>query len=183
FDWDVDITFVVRLRQKLSDSVATNLAIIASKFVHIHTDEFSSQLRVHVARIGKRMPHRVIPVRQPVVDAFANYFAQISTDRRRNILAHDISTKGQWQPGLLLPPLAKVDDFLKSRFLVGELSLVNDQPNVCLPCAHRVENLIEWHNDVIELPKKKLQREKCAGHRAGHSDFLPCQEFARGGVS
>src|SRR6266550_4555565 len=126
FDWNVDETFVVRLLQKSPDSVAAHFAIIASKFIHIHADEFPSQLRVHVARIRKRMPHRFLAVRQPVVDAFANNFAQIFPDGGRNILAHDISTKGEWQSGLLFPPLSKIDDFLKSRFLIGELSLVND---------------------------------------------------------
>ena len=53
FHWNVEVTFVVRLLEKSPDSGATNFAIIASKFVHIHTDEFPGQLRVHVARIGK----------------------------------------------------------------------------------------------------------------------------------
>jgi hypothetical protein len=37
-----DVTFVVRLRQKSADSSASNFAIIASKFIHIHADEFPS---------------------------------------------------------------------------------------------------------------------------------------------
>src|SRR6266550_7091036 len=148
FDWNVCVTFVVRLRQKSPDSVATNFAIIASKFIHIHADEFHSQLRVHVARTRKRMPHRLLSVRQTVVDTFANDFAEIVAYRLWNILAHDISAKGQWQSGLLFPPLAKIDDFLKSRFLIGELSLVNDQPNVRSPGADRIENLVERHDNV-----------------------------------
>src|SRR5262249_15644259 len=118
--------------------------------------EFPGQLRVHVARIGKRMPHRLLAVSQAVVDAFANNFAQISTDRRGNIHAHDISTKGHWQSGLLFPPLAKIDDFLKSRFLIGELSLVNDQSEVHSPGADRVENLIERHYNIIEFAEEEL---------------------------
>ena len=102
------------------------------------------------------MPHRLLSVRQTVVDTFANDFAKIVAYRLWNILAHDISAKRQRQSGLLFPPLAKIDHFLKSRFLIGELSLVNDQPNIRSPGADRVENLVERHYNAVELPKKKL---------------------------
>src|SRR5438105_15849144 len=104
----------MRLRQKLADSVAANFAIIASKLIHVHTDEFPSLVNIHVSRVRKRMPHRFIPVCQTVIDAFANNFAELTTDRRWNILAHDISAERQRQTSLLFPPLAKIDDFFEA---------------------------------------------------------------------
>src|SRR4029453_4523809 len=68
FDRGVGVTFVMRLRQKSPDSVASNFAIIASKFIHVHADKFPGELRVHVARVGKRMSHRLLPMGQTVVD-------------------------------------------------------------------------------------------------------------------
>ena len=53
------------------------------------------------------------PVRQTVVDAFANNFVEISTDRWRNIFAHDIPAKRQRQSSLFFPPLSKIDNFLE----------------------------------------------------------------------
>jgi hypothetical protein len=38
----LDVAFVMRFRQKSSDSIAAHFAIIASKFVHIHADELPS---------------------------------------------------------------------------------------------------------------------------------------------
>src|SRR4030095_6675994 len=113
FDRGVGVTFVMRLRQKSPDSVASNFAIIASKFIHIHADKFPGEFRVHVARVGKRMSHRLLPMGQTVVDAFANDFAEIVACRLWNIFAHDISAKGQWQSGLFFPPFSKIDNFLE----------------------------------------------------------------------
>ncbi len=42
---------------------------------------------------------------------------------------------------------------------------------------YRVKDLIERHDNVIELAEKKLKRKKCAGHLTGHSDFFADQKF------
>src|SRR6266487_3800204 len=126
FDWNIDVAFVVRLRQKFADSGASNFTIVASKFVHVHADEFAGEFCVHAARIGKRMAHCLVSMCQTVIDAFANNFAQIAPDGWRNIFAHDIAAKRQRQTSLLLPPLAKIYNLLKTGLRISELALVND---------------------------------------------------------
>src|SRR4029077_15486693 len=126
FDWNVDADFVIRLRQKFADSGSSHFTIVASKFIHIHTDEFAGELTAHAARVGKRMSHRLVSMCQTVIDAFANNFAEIAAHCWRNIFAHNIATKRQRQAGFALPPLAKIDNLLKTGLRISELPLVND---------------------------------------------------------
>src|SRR2546422_10385392 len=88
FDWNVDVAFITRGSQKFADSRASSLTVIASKFIHIHADEFTSEFRVHIARVGKRMAQRLVSMRQAVIDAFANNFTEIVPDCQRDIFAH-----------------------------------------------------------------------------------------------
>src|SRR6266481_5102750 len=124
FDRSVDVTFLVRVSEKPTDGRASGLTVIPSEFIYVHADEFTGELRVHVARVSERIGHRFIPMRQTVIDALANNVAEIATDRWRNIFAHYVSTQRQWQSGLPFPPFAKVDDLLKTGSGVGELPLV-----------------------------------------------------------
>src|SRR5215216_6758390 len=55
FDRRGDVFLVVTVSQKFADRCASNLAIIARKFVHVHTDELTGELRVHVSRICERV--------------------------------------------------------------------------------------------------------------------------------
>ena len=53
FDWNVDVAVVARFSQKFADGSASELPIIACKFVHIHADEFTGEFPAHAARVGK----------------------------------------------------------------------------------------------------------------------------------
>jgi len=53
FDWNVDAAVVARFSQKFADGSASELPIIACKFVHIHADEFTGEFSAHAARVGK----------------------------------------------------------------------------------------------------------------------------------
>src|SRR5438445_534887 len=125
-DCIVDVAFITRGSQKFVDSRASSLTVIASKFIHIHADEFTSEFRVHIARVGKRMAQRLVSMRQAVIDAFANNFTEIVPDCQRDIFAHHIATQGQWQASFALPPRSEIDNLLKTGLRVGELPLVND---------------------------------------------------------
>ena len=90
--------------------------------------------------------------------------------RRRDVFAQDITTERQGQTGLALPPFSQIEDLGESRSAVGELALVNDQARRGCPAFHRLEDLIEWDNDVIESAEIELQREVCARHPARDCD-------------
>src|SRR5438128_5430432 len=135
----------MRVSQKSPDGSASELAIIASKLIHIHSNELTGELRVHVTRVGKRMTHCLVSMRQAIIDAFANNFAEIMADRCRDIFAHHISTKRQWQASLSLPPFAEIEDLLKTRSRIGELSLVHDQTRVSAAAFDCTEHLVYWN--------------------------------------
>ena len=80
------------------------------------------------------------------------------SDRLRNIFTQDIAAQRQRQTGFAFPPLAKIDNLLKTRMRIGQLSFVNDQTRIGAPVFHGVENLIELNDNVFEIPQIKLQR-------------------------
>jgi hypothetical protein len=52
-NWHGDIPFVVRRCQKFADSRASTVTVVASKFIHVHANEFSGELRACAASVGK----------------------------------------------------------------------------------------------------------------------------------
>ena len=71
---------------------------------------------------------------QAVFDALLEQPLDVADRLRAQILAHRVRAQRQRQAGLLLPPVAQVDDQLQILVAVGELAFVNDQPGVdCLP--------------------------------------------------
>src|SRR2546423_963390 len=85
FNWNIDVAFAVCVSQKFVDGSAPNLTVVASKFIHVHTDEFTGEIRAHAPRVCKRMAHYLVAVRQAEIDAFANNFTDIVPDRCGNI--------------------------------------------------------------------------------------------------
>ena len=83
----------MRVTQEFVDSGASSLAVIAGKFVHIHADEFAGEVRVHIARKRKRMPHSLLAMGEAEVDAFADNLKQIVLHCWRNIFAQHIAAK------------------------------------------------------------------------------------------
>src|SRR5207247_9161947 len=102
--------------EKVAYSRASILPVIPSKFIYVHTDEFTGELRAHAAGVGKRMTHRLISMGQTVIDAFANNFAEIMPDCWGDIFAHHIANQGQRQASFTLPPAPEIDNLLKPSF-------------------------------------------------------------------
>src|SRR5205823_13552410 len=107
-------------------SRASTVTVVSINFIHILANEFSGELRAHIARVSERMTHGLVSMRQTVINALANNAAEIAEDCGRNVFTHDISTKRQWQAGFAFPPLAKIDNLFKTGLLICELSFVND---------------------------------------------------------
>src|SRR5262245_12691322 len=170
-----ETSLLVCVTQKFSNSCASDVAIIASKFVHVHADELAGELRVHVTRVGERISDRFVPMRKTVVDAFPDDPAEVASHRWRNILAHHVPSQGQWQPGLVLPPFTKIDDLLKTGPRVCELTFVNDQTGVRTAVFYGIEDLVERNNDEFEFAEEKLKSKKRAGHRAWDSNRSAAQ--------
>ena len=48
--------------QKLANRCAPDLAVIPSKFIHVHADKFAGELRVHVACVCQRISDGFVPM-------------------------------------------------------------------------------------------------------------------------
>src|SRR5437588_11519487 len=118
------------------------------------------------------MPHRFLAMGQAVIDAFADDREQVVLHWKRDVFAQNVSAQRQWQARLALPPFAEVDDLCESRALVSELALVNDQARIGFTAFHGLEDLIERHDDVLEVTEIELKREKRAGHCPRHCNAL-----------
>src|SRR6476646_8696967 len=91
FDWNVEIALVASVSQKLADRCASSLAVVAGKFIHVHSDKLTGQLRVHVACVCERISDGFVPMCETIVDAFANDLAEVTADWWRDIFAHYVS--------------------------------------------------------------------------------------------
>ena len=96
-------------------------------------------------------------MRQAVIDALAH---DLRADRvalaAGCLCARHCRRAASGRPVSLFPPFAQIDNFGEARVGVGELTLVNDQARRGLPAFHRVEDLIERHDDVIESRRDKV---------------------------
>ena len=110
------------------------------------------------------MPDGFFAVRQPVVDALAHDREQVALHIRRNVFSQNISAERQRQTRLALPPFAEVHDFREPCPGISELAFVNDKPRIRFAAFHRIEDLIERHDDVFEVTEVKLEREIRARH-------------------
>src|SRR5437879_3318374 len=96
---------------------------------------------------------------QTEVDAFEHDLAKIMSNIRRDVFANNVSAERQWQSSFLFPPLAKIDNLLKTGLCVGQLAFMNNQARLRLSPVHGLEDLIKRSNDIFEIAEIKLQRQ------------------------
>src|SRR6266487_3402391 len=123
------------------------------------------------------MAHRFIPMRQTELDTFPDNLEKVALYCVWNILAQNIATERERQARFAFPPFPEIDNFLKTRPLVGELPFVNNQTRIGAPAFYRVKDLIERHDSVVNLSSKKLQRKKRTRHLARHCDYTAAQRL------
>ena len=97
---------------------------------------------------------------------------------------NDVAAEGQGKAVVLpTPPDAEVFADLQTFILIRELAFVDDEADVGLAGAHGLEDLVEGHDDVIEvlrgLAEPELECEEGAGHGAGDGDLLAEDFFLR----
>src|SRR5689334_24097086 len=73
----------------------------------------------------------------------------------------DVSTEGQRKPARSVrPPLAEIDDLLQSFFCVRQLTLVNQQTGLDGSAVHFFLDLVERHDDELDIRVEQPQRQK-----------------------
>src|ERR1051325_1152943 len=99
-------------------------------------------------------------------------FRNLSCQRIAEILSHDVPAKRQGESSLAKPPLAKVLNEVQAPVGEGELSFVDQEPDIHLTLDHRVLDLVERYHDGLEFRLEQAKREVGAGERSGDGDAL-----------
>ena len=118
-------------------------------------------------------------MRQAVVDALTQNLDKIPLNWHRYIFTDNIAAQRKRQLGFTFPPFSKVDNFREAGSSIGQLTFMNDQSSLGAAVLECIEDLIERHDDVSELPEKKSQGQERARHFTGHSDYFVAQKFTR----
>src|SRR5207253_9063934 len=130
----------------------------AGEFVHVHPDKFGREIAIHVSRVRHRVLHRLGSMSQSEFDALAQNRTELALDFYWNIPPQNITAQRQRQPRAMLPPFPEIDLFCETRMGVSELAFVNDQACVSMSAPHRLKDLVERYDDVIEFTEIKFQR-------------------------
>ena len=124
---------------------------------------------------------RVLAVGQAVLDALLEQPLDLADGFRAQILADGVGAQRQRQAGVLLPPVAQIDDELQVLLAERELPFVNDQPGVdrlaVVLAGHDGRNdLVERHFDAGKIrAQAQPQRQVRTGQLARHGDRAPRQ--------
>ena len=87
---------------------------------------------------------------------------------------------GKRKPGLLVPPLAQVDDLVQPAVAVIELALVDQEARLDPPFGHGRQDLVERHDDDRHvLAQAELERQVGRRELARHGDRLAAQVVER----
>ena len=78
------------------------------------------------------------------------------------VAARDVDPERERQPGLEEPPLAEVDDLVQAVRPVGQLALVDEQPGLGAARRDLVDDLVERHLAVAELPPRQSRSTRNA---------------------
>ena len=148
--------------QQLVHRFAAARAEIERPIVYIHSDETVGLGAVEIAAVLQGVVQRFVAMFEPVVDAFLEQPVHVAHRRRAQVFANGVGPQRQRQAGLVVPPVAQVDDQLQTAIAIGELPFMNDQAGVdrlalILARLDRIENLVERHDHVAEVRPRHIR--------------------------
>src|SRR2546423_8012457 len=89
-----------------------------------------------------------------------------------DVAPNDVSAERQWETGLVEPPFAQIGHQLESAIAIGELALVDQEPDVYGSVGDGVLYTIKGSENRLELRLEETQREICTRQQAGNRDAL-----------
>ena len=149
------------------DGPAAFLSVVERVLVHVHPDELVGRFLVHPSSQRHRVPDSLPSVVQSVAYAFPDDPSEFASDLGLNLLADNVPAQRKRQPCFPGPPLPKIKHLPKAFAGIGELSFVNQKPDLGLIPADSVEDLVERHGNAVALPDKQTQGKVSARHFAG----------------
>src|SRR5688572_14961967 len=123
--------------------------------------------------------------RAPVLECIHDAGAEVAADLRDDILAevppHDVATERKGQTRVLEPPGTEVLPEMEPIVRVRQLALMDEKPDVHTSRVHRILDLVERHDDGLELRLVEPEREVRRGEEAGNRDSPAAKRGARVG--
>ncbi len=83
-----------------------------------------------------------------------------------------VASQRQRHSKLVFPPLAHIQNAVKTNFVVRQLRFVNDESGIGRAVLHALQNLVEWNDHGFEIGLEYFQGEVGGRQRARNSDFL-----------
>src|SRR5215813_5771124 len=171
--------FAETLIQHQLHRLTVSIRVAESAVVDPHLDETISRLDRHVARELHRVVQSVLPVVHRKLNAAAEPTRNFTLKLRAEVALDRVAAHRQRQSGLLLPPRAEVNNLAQTALVIGQLTLVDQQPGVVIASDDLVNDLIEGNDAVIEFRRVQPERQVRAGQLARNSDAFVF-DFASG---
>src|SRR5438128_1953099 len=147
-----DESALVGLSKEPSDRLTPFRPVVECPVVHVHADELVREITAHVARESQRVLHGFGTVSETVSNARSENFRNCFACCRIEPFVNYVAAEGQGEAVILAaPPDTEIFTHDQSLVWIRELSFVNDETNVGLFVADGFEDLIEWHDDVIDV--------------------------------
>src|SRR5207302_1365700 len=120
--------------------------------VHVHADKFVRQIASHISSELQRVLHCLGAMVEAVADAGRENSRNGFTRRWVKPFVNHVAAEGQGKAVILAPPPgAEVFAANQALVLIRELALVNDETDIRLAGADRLENPVERHDDAIQM--------------------------------
>ena len=166
-----DQALVERVGHQPLEALAAALAVRQRQVVDVHADEGVGARAVEAAAELQRVLDRLLAVRQRVRDAVVQQLRDLGDHLRPEVAPDDVAAERQRQPaGALGPPLAEIDDLPQPFVLIRQLALVDQQAGLGAAVEHRLTDLVERHDDVLEVRFVDPQRQVGGRQRARNRD-------------
>ena len=148
------------------------VAVTQSPLVDVHADELIGDIRFHVARELHGVFQGVFAMLEAVLDALADGLGDEAAKRDSERLANGVAAERERESGLLLPPDAEIQNFVKTELGKQELALVDKKAGFDDIFLHGFEDFVERHDHGFKVRLEKLESEVRGSFEAGNGDAL-----------
>ena len=143
---------------------------VEGALVDVHSDEAIGHVGVEIAGELHGVGERFVAVIEGVLDAVAECVGGGEEGLGPEGTTDGITAEWQGQAGLLVPPLAEVEEFDEAIVGVGELALVDDEAGVELSGDDGGDDLVEGDELGFDVGGEEFEGEVGGGEGAGDSD-------------
>jgi hypothetical protein len=165
--------------EESGDGGAAAVAIVERPLVDVHADEAVGEVGLHAAGPLEGEADGLFAVVEGVVNG-VEQDARESGEVVGKVASDGVAAEGQGEVAGGGPPDAEVFDEAQALLLVGELTLVDEEPGVGLALEHGVGDLVEGGDGPVDVVggEAELGEAELHGEPGGGSDAGDGESFA-----